>query len=529
MSTTSSAFKSYFEAALPWLIAHSPSLLYSQQVRVYTLRLAITTSGLLIVILSVSWRSQYTTATEEDPRSIYPYYINASSLVFAHHLLTGFLKFIFMLQASLVLLTLTLSLVGGAFDFLHGCGPANPPYTRARIMLNRSLARPLVRGEASFIVVLRAVVLTLIVLAMAMFAIYTTLLKPVLVPIYTREYQVDHSPNYVKNLGIYAYTDPLLNAKITFWGGMDGEYLLESALTTNAFQVFIQLSNATTELCGTSRWSQDPFPVFIAHCPVPWQEIRNVSVSVNFTALPTVYPASAVYVAPGRGPTQGIIRYTTPVVLLRGADILAPLTWLHRRTMSDFALGLLGSWTRLYPFLDAEISGIQPYPVAHTPHPQIGRVCFVQISVNPWRFVQDYLTVSSITGLAALGGMWTFVDGIFAFIFGAKIFYFLFALEEEGGRRGSALAGVVALIRDRHLSIPSVESDQETDVKDQDLEASNLDEIPLQNMVAANETRGRPMGTPPRVAERARAVIRSWVHGDCLGTSSEVFNTSTQS
>jgi hypothetical protein len=45
--------------------------------------------------------------------------------------------------------------------------------------------------------------------------------------------------------------------------------------------------------------------------------------------------------------------------------------------------------------------------------------------VGPVELVQEYTDASVLDGLATFGGFWTFVNGVFAMVFGANLLYFL--------------------------------------------------------------------------------------------------------
>ncbi|KAJ7453780.1 hypothetical protein FB451DRAFT_665125 [Mycena latifolia] len=72
------------------------------------------------------------------------------------------------------------------FKFLGCCARVHPAYTPLTILLNRSLGRPLVRGESGPIIFVRAVVITCIVLAVPAFGVYTIVVMPLKAQVYTR-------------------------------------------------------------------------------------------------------------------------------------------------------------------------------------------------------------------------------------------------------------------------------------------------------------------------------------------------------
>ncbi|KAJ7347713.1 hypothetical protein DFH08DRAFT_1080040 [Mycena albidolilacea] len=71
--------------------------------------------------------------------------------------------------------------------FLGGCARTHPPYTALSVLLNRSIARPLVRGEGRYIIVMRAFVLSLVGISVPAFAIYSIFITPLSTQIYKRD------------------------------------------------------------------------------------------------------------------------------------------------------------------------------------------------------------------------------------------------------------------------------------------------------------------------------------------------------
>ena len=51
-----------------------------------------------------------------------------------------------------------------------------------------------------------------------------------------------------------------------------------------------------------------------------------------------------------------------------------------------------------------------------------------QADISEWRIVQDYRDKSVFTGFASVGGLWSFLEGIFAVIFGLSILQIVFGM-----------------------------------------------------------------------------------------------------
>ena len=74
-----------------------------------------------------------------------------------------------------------------------------------------------------------------------------------------------------------------------------------------------------------------------------------------------------------------------------------------------------------------------------TQAPNIATIRIIsQIDITGWRITQDYRDKSALSGFASVGGLWSFLGGIFAVFFGASIlqtvfgknYYFIILLKE---------------------------------------------------------------------------------------------------
>ncbi|KAJ6467432.1 hypothetical protein C8R45DRAFT_938772 [Mycena sanguinolenta] len=330
------------------------------------------------------------------------------------------------------------------FTFLGCCAPTHPPYTPASILLNRSLARPLVRcsrGESKYIIIVRAVVLSPIAVGVPAFGIYVV--ATILVP----------SPQ--------SFTPADLdNATITF---------RRSHLT------FEQSPGSWNYIPDRDSWPPNgsvattdnincPIINFTATCPCGWSAIDTISISA-------LIPLEAVFVAVGIGCDSGQCDPTVlSVPLLPGSRLFGILAWSHRQTISQ-------SKATSGVIFSPEVSGLQQNTSSE------GNVTSLTLSVvhPPIRYFQDTVNASALSGISTFGGFWTFVNGTFALFFGAKIVYFAFgrrplsalgvvhlfqrralvrrwyedfpAIQKEGGSPGSENAGIVAFIRERLVNL----------------------------------------------------------------------------
>ncbi|KAJ7613279.1 hypothetical protein DFH06DRAFT_1344745 [Mycena polygramma] len=224
-------------------------------------------------------------------------------------------------------------------------------------------------------------------------------------------------------------------------------------------------------------------------CPCMWDEILNVSISLvipSHTAGVFVVPALDNFV-PGE---SGV--HTLGAVLFPGSNLIGGFTWTRRdllRPPSSFALAGEYATTTVYT---PDIIGLQDIPGSAM---AAGAAALKLYQLSPWltRVLQDTLDTTALTGVGTFGGVWTFLNGAFAFLFGANVFYFLLrrrplsalgvlhifqrrrlvrqwhedfpAIHTEGGRPGSNSAGIVVFIRERLVDL-----DEEIEAGD-DIEA----------------------------------------------------------
>ncbi|KAJ6467335.1 hypothetical protein C8R45DRAFT_1019815 [Mycena sanguinolenta] len=333
------------------------------------------------------------------------------------------------------------------FVFLGHCAPTHPPYTPASILLNRSLARPLVRGESKFIIVARAVVLSCIGIGVPAFGIYVTLIEPTGAKVSTTLIQ---SPRFVAALPG--------NATIAFVPDNSVHYShpWDASVTAALHSSF---DNINCSMAGD-------YPHATAICRYAWSEIQTISLSV-------VVPSEAGFLRVWIGclaSREYACDRLLPIPLLPGSSLFGFLAWSQRQTVpqSEGDSNLIFS---------PEVYGLQQNTSVG------GNITSLTLSVvrEPIRYFQDTADASALSGIATFGGFWTFVNGTFALFFGANIVYFAFgrrplsalgvvhlfqrralvrkwyedfpAIQTEGSLPGSDNAGIVAFIRERLVDL----------------------------------------------------------------------------
>ncbi|KAJ7084674.1 hypothetical protein C8R44DRAFT_894117 [Mycena epipterygia] len=336
------------------------------------------------------------------------------------------------------------------FAFLGGCSHAHPSYTALTILLNRSLARPLVRGESRLIILIRAVVLSCIGLGIPVFGIYAVIVRPLEATVYTQSVGglIYDTTDGNATMMLYALTEDadmsrdLVNAQVSarLYSDHQGPNITCSVTLDNT-------------LDGT--WVQ---------CPYPWDAFSTVFVSIVFSSTMGV-----VYVSLTQGDipmgAEGLygqfLGWGTP--LFRGLHLTGVMTWTERQL-------ILPSRSPVTVF-SSDITGLQPQTFSDT----------------------DTVDATALSGVATFGGFWSFVNGAFALFFGANIMRPLSALgvvhifqrralvrqwnedfpaiHTEGGTPGSESAGIVAFIRQRLVDLDEDPRSTADDHRNGDVEA----------------------------------------------------------
>ncbi|KAJ7705655.1 hypothetical protein B0H16DRAFT_1482279 [Mycena metata] len=390
--------------------------------------------------------------------------------------------------------------------FLGGCAPAHPPYTPTHILLNRSIARPLVRGESRPILFMRACIIWCIGLGVPIFAIYSIVFMPITTKIYSKYV----SPFQLNTLSIEDY--PPGNASIFLTPLFGGGFI--DAASSN-----IQVRS--TDLAGRNPSDCKVLPQdsgggvlmqWYSSVPgaAPWGEASNISISLS------VPPGTVgLKIVPVTGPNDrdllgewlGNFGNTLDgVPLFGGSNLVATFTWTRTSLIEG------AGWSFLPPpttaVYTAAINGFQPLPGGVTSDPT--RATLTLLQTTPWvtRQFVDAADTTVLNGIATFGGFWTFLNGAFALFFGANILYFTFgrrplsalglvhvfqrrrlkrqwdedfpAIHTEGGLPGSESAGIIAFIRERLVDLGEDPHEHLTDQAD-DIEAqkfSGVEEMP---------------------------------------------------
>ncbi|KAJ6465506.1 hypothetical protein C8R47DRAFT_1154863 [Mycena vitilis] len=376
------------------------------------------------------------------------------------------------------------------FAFLGGCSTSNPPYTAWRILVNRSLGRPLVRGESSGIIVVRGLILSGVIVALPIFAVYSIVLIPLQAKVRTDtlSIQIEDAVESISDTH---------NVTILF----------DAQLSSGKAVTWVETTSGTV-LCPAST-VDGLAHLIVAECPAGWWQ-NTITISITFAAADLDW-TSIFSVYPGVGDLDrndinslqlnDLLQFTEPIPVIPGVQLFAHLKWTSRQIFRAPTSRLFGAFIAMRTVWNMEVSTLFNTNSVHTPDSLSSTLTLVQR--EPWgtKFLQDS-AATPIDGISAFGGAWTFINGTFVLFFGANVLYFAFgrrplsalglahllqrrtltrkwhedfpALQTEGGKPGSESAGIVAFIRERLVDIEPIHGDSETQTIVGDVELQEM-------------------------------------------------------
>ncbi|KAF7327321.1 Short-chain dehydrogenase/reductase family protein [Mycena kentingensis (nom. inval.)] len=378
---------------------------------------------------------------------------------------TGDINIVPVLMLLTLLTTLCIALIFRVASLVHwrelgllgGCHAVHPPYNKMGILLNRSIMRPLVRGEPLWIIILRALVITAVGIGIPAFAIYNIVVLPSQTDITVTTLLLTPA-----NTGTSKFQDCLFNDtapayKFSFEPG-PGSSFSGSNFSASELSKSVRITTSPAKLGELCRLvDNDLGSEVILSCPFDWEEVRQMTIETTIPEPILVTPL--IWSSRGLNPVGPI-----------GVDYFAD----SRDVMilpSSRRFGRLGWTARLLAKSPTEWIWI---PKIHDLQSDVTAAAAATTA-------QEVISNSVILGIINLGGFWTFVDGLFALMFGANVVYFAFgrrplsalgiihlfnrgnlvhrwhedfpALRTEGGAPGSTSAGIVAFIRERLVDI----------------------------------------------------------------------------
>ncbi|KAF9440404.1 hypothetical protein P691DRAFT_767809 [Macrolepiota fuliginosa MF-IS2] len=180
----------------------------------------------------------------------------------------------------------------------------------------------------------------------------------------------------------------------------------------------------------------------VTRCSFPWYPIPDpppdILITVNFSTISGSINASRVDVRLGLiGASDDIPTFydnfflfnTAPTVIFPGSHLQGSASFAMQDRFSDKMAGALGI-TRYRRFVVANINSLYPdtiSPIAPDPNTVSLRLSFAYAA--GLLVEQQYYEKTVLTGFALLGGVWTFISGIFAAIFGSTLFLVIFGIK----------------------------------------------------------------------------------------------------
>ncbi|KAJ6540466.1 hypothetical protein B0H19DRAFT_1313155 [Mycena capillaripes] len=327
------------------------------------------------------------------------------------------------------------------------------------------------RGEFFGIIILRAVIISGMVLAIPVFAVYSIILIPRKVKIQSNllsdRFGQPWDPGVHQNAAIVIYEPPFFRAEnLTY--------------TVAAFE-----SESLSIICPHTSVATFPSS---AECPIHWSDIYKLTISLTF---PPQNTPPLIHVVPGQGNNMDeILSFTDPIPVLPGTHLFAYMTWTSRQILSTI---VVPSPTLYSQPRRTEISALSKINNLEAVSPLSSTVKLMQRDsiYTPTKWILES-AATSMDGISAVGGLWSLVEGIFVLLFGANVVYFALGrrplsalgivhlfqgrtlmkqwneafptLHDEGGRPGDESAGIVAFIRERLVNYERLEEDD--DAKD---------------------------------------------------------------
>ncbi|PPQ79193.1 hypothetical protein CVT26_000442 [Gymnopilus dilepis] len=182
----------------------------------------------------------------------------------------------------------------------------------------------------------------------------------------------------------------------------------------------------------------------------------DLLIEVNFTAFnisgssKSDMSSNSVQVLIGfHNETSKVIQTTKSMTLVPGINMLGCITYELRQSFKNSIAPDLGLFESYDTFVVSKMLYAIPDPLAsasstfikQAPDISTFRV-FLQHDYSDLKTLQSYRQQDTLSGFAAVGGLWTFLSGIFAAIFGSSLLRILFAYDLKLGVKPISLAGV---------------------------------------------------------------------------------------
>ncbi|EDR07395.1 uncharacterized protein LACBIDRAFT_327869 [Laccaria bicolor S238N-H82] len=210
--------------------------------------------------------------------------------------------------------------------------------------------------------------------------------------------------------------------------------------------------------------SEDNVKMVVFDCPLGWPDVL---ITVNFTTLgingtfPSNSASSAVSIVVGMyNDTGGVIRNTWPIPLVPDAHLFGGVIATIREQFRRPGLASLGIFSSTEGFYIGAVPFLSSDPSLQVPrHNNTATLrLYLQDDYSDWHVSVEYREKSVLSGLAAVGGFWTVLNGLFATIFGTTL------LPDEPGERYRNLCqsdkGMLDYIHDHFVDLSPFEGNR---------------------------------------------------------------------
>jgi len=182
-------------------------------------------------------------------------------------------------------------------------------------------------------------------------------------------------------------------------------------------------------------------PAGLGALSLPYQDGQpDLLVVVNYTTL-GVSPnsiidmrRSSITVRVGlTNNTDTVIHRTVPFTILPGMNLVSTLTFELRQLYKRPVLSAFGLFAPVDTFFVTRMLSLGPDPAINIDilrAPGISTLrTFAMIDSSELVFTQDDREYSVINGFSEIGGLWTFISGVFAAVFGSSLMRVLFGVK----------------------------------------------------------------------------------------------------
>lgn len=346
------------------------------------------------------------------------------------------------------------------FNLFSGCESPPSESSRHQVLFGRNIWKSAFRGEAKFVRVLRGVLAISFLFAVLAFSAFLIIIDPIhetgLVP--TKDYRApDILYDFNMELPVWsivAFIDmrlPIASRPDVFKSAISVIPLWDNSsdykpdcvplpgnLTVGGKSQNVQSDpyiQAITIFCPSRRVGLNAQEIMSAPSP---DVSPDLLVTINFTTLGMFDDSlvdarmRTVSILVGlTNNTNDVVANTIPTPMFPGLNLAGNISREFKRRFVKPPLASWGIFSSSTSFLVTGLSPLFYDPSSLIPRsPDTGTLrIFGQNDHSDWELHQDYRDKSVWSGLASVGGFWTFLNGAFGIIFGTRLVLILFGIK----------------------------------------------------------------------------------------------------